>query len=98
MLLPGESARKPILLLFFRHVGDESSYLSSYTGRRHRYVARNRWRMDLSLDKTAQESLLPTTFRLGTCALGGPGINWAYIRSEEHTSELQSLRHLVCRL
>src|ERR1035438_208832 len=24
--------------------------------------------------------------------------NNAYIRSEEHTSELQSLRHLVCRL
>src|SRR5262245_63910406 len=25
-------------------------------------------------------------------------INAAYTRSEEHTSELQSLRHLVCRL
>src|ERR1035441_9918606 len=24
--------------------------------------------------------------------------NWYSIRSEEHTSELQSLRHLVCRL
>src|ERR1035441_1123713 len=23
---------------------------------------------------------------------------WIYTRSEEHTSELQSLRHLVCRL
>src|ERR1039458_10696555 len=23
---------------------------------------------------------------------------WAKVRSEEHTSELQSLRHLVCRL
>src|SRR5262245_42329629 len=23
---------------------------------------------------------------------------WSYLRSEEHTSELQSLRHLVCRL
>src|SRR5205814_5318298 len=23
---------------------------------------------------------------------------WPYLRSEEHTSELQSLRHLVCRL
>src|SRR5262245_64675454 len=28
-------------------------------------------------------------------ALVGAGCNW---RSEEHTSELQSLRHLVCRL
>src|SRR5258705_6800475 len=26
-----------------------------------------------------------------------PGYDWFY-RSEEHTSELQSLRHLVCRL
>src|SRR5262245_65958439 len=24
--------------------------------------------------------------------------NWPAVRSEEHTSELQSLRHLVCRL
>src|SRR5205814_6361212 len=30
---------------------------------------------------------------LGACAL-----MWAFGRSEEHTSELQSLRHLVCRL
>src|SRR5437899_6332554 len=27
-----------------------------------------------------------------------PGITMAGLRSEEHTSELQSLRHLVCRL
>src|SRR5215831_21118707 len=31
------------------------------------------------------------TFRRGAARHGGP-------RSEEHTSELQSLRHLVCRL
>src|SRR5258705_903160 len=32
--------------------------------------------------------------------LGGICLNWGCIptRSEEHTSELQSLRHLVCRL
>src|SRR5262245_62512185 len=30
---------------------------------------------------------------------GSPGYVWlAAMRSEEHTSELQSLRHLVCRL
>src|SRR5437899_2302637 len=30
----------------------------------------------------------------------GPQANacWSFLRSEEHTSELQSLRHLVCRL
>src|SRR5437899_5720363 len=27
-----------------------------------------------------------------------PATDLAYVRSEEHTSELQSLRHLVCRL
>src|ERR1035438_7962204 len=30
--------------------------------------------------------------------LSRKGISWTRIRSEEHTSELQSLRHLVCRL
>src|SRR5947199_7166540 len=33
----------------------------------------------------------------GTGAPGG-GSSWVCARSEEHTSELQSLRHLVCRL
>src|SRR5262245_22674127 len=28
----------------------------------------------------------------------GPGLSVQYYRSEEHTSELQLLRHLVCRL
>src|SRR5882724_13181210 len=32
----------------------------------------------------------------GPCSPGTP--RWATGRSEEHTSELQSLRHLVCRL
>src|SRR2546422_9209713 len=27
-----------------------------------------------------------------------PGLSFAYVRSEEHTSELQSRLHLVCRL
>src|ERR1035441_4040137 len=39
---------------------------------------------------------------LGGCNLGNAGsISHLYeisVRSEEHTSELQSLRHLVCRL
>src|SRR5437899_10207666 len=30
--------------------------------------------------------------------IGGPDSELGGIRSEEHTSELQSLRHLVCRL
>src|SRR5258705_3598236 len=33
----------------------------------------------------------------GTCGVPG-GRRWRRCRSEEHTSELQSLRHLVCRL
>src|SRR5262245_14681641 len=31
-------------------------------------------------------------------SLPSTNISWRYGRSEEHTSELQSLRHLVCRL
>src|SRR5205814_5914380 len=38
--------------------------------------------------------------RAGDTLLVGelPGIKASRVRSEEHTSELQSLRHLVCRL
>src|SRR5258705_5352723 len=38
----------------------------------------------------------------GTCAfelsVRHPDVYGGFLRSEEHTSELQSLRHLVCRL
>src|SRR3712207_7640875 len=40
-----------------------------------------------------------------SCAFGGPGLEtlyvtsaWEGLRSEEHTSELQSRQYLVCRL
>src|SRR5947199_5933710 len=36
--------------------------------------------------------------RAGGAAEGGAGLRIPDPRSEEHTSELQSLRHLVCRL
>src|ERR1035438_6699392 len=39
-------------------------------------------------------SVFPTSLNLGTYQAGSS----VYPRSEEHTSELQSLRHLVCRL
>src|SRR5437016_9613877 len=32
------------------------------------------------------------------CEIAGMGVHHAHIRSEEHTSELQSLTNLVCRL
>src|ERR1039458_3256681 len=32
------------------------------------------------------------------CERPSPALRWGLGRSEEHTSELQSLRHLVCRL
>src|SRR5262245_63396636 len=38
----------------------------------------------------------PTPTHTGLPSAGG--FNWKKSRSEEHTSELQSLRHLVCRL
>src|SRR5437899_7019108 len=37
-------------------------------------------------------------FWVGTLVFAVLGGGIAYFRSEEHTSELQSLRHLVCRL
>src|SRR5262245_65275028 len=36
--------------------------------------------------------------RAGPAADDRPRQTWRFARSEEHTSELQSLRHLVCRL
>src|ERR1035438_10664681 len=39
-----------------------------------------------------------TVFRRFIRNLGGCGLMMTEFRSEEHTSELQSLRHLVCRL
>src|ERR1039458_5012748 len=42
----------------------------------------------------------PGGFRGGTIGMSGfgPGGGYDFYRSEEHTSELQSPRHLVCRL
>src|ERR1039458_9415413 len=56
---------------------------------------------------TARVALLFCVFFLIACGLGYPVLNrfdprqtpgLSDVRSEEHTSELQSLRHLVCRL
>src|SRR5437899_8492212 len=49
-----------------------------------------------------EPSLIPELFDLGLMAIHVPeefgGGGGSFFRSEEHTSELQSLRHLVCRL
>src|ERR1035438_10901837 len=60
----------------------------------------------LMIRRPPRSTLFPytTLFRSGLVApfggdLGGPGAHeFIQDRSEEHTSELQSLRHLVCRL
>src|ERR1039458_10528452 len=62
----------------------------------------------LMIRRPPRSTLFPytTLFRSGirpTCAWNRPASSpncsrWRTIRSEEHTSELQSLRHLVCRL
>src|SRR5947208_10316094 len=44
-----------------------------------------------------QEALPTATSKLVMCVLGGDA-DYAHHRSEEHTSELQSPDHLVCRL
>src|SRR5262245_64647810 len=40
----------------------------------------------------------PTACRAQLAAFTDAGVTLPIVRSEEHTSELQSLRHLVCRL
>src|SRR5437899_6151858 len=46
----------------------------------------------------AGQALLGPTGESNLLRLRGRGVFVAISRSEEHTSELQSLRHLVCRL
>src|SRR5205814_10284298 len=48
---------------------------------------------------TTQTTLSLVTGEAATCRFAtSTGVPYGAMRSEEHTSELQSLRHLVCRL
>src|SRR5262245_42812735 len=60
----------------------------------------NEWRIDYTKSTEAAEPALadPQAKPRGWPAALLPLVQWAWKRSEEHTSELQSLRHLVCRL
>src|SRR5438045_4342560 len=60
-----------------------------------------RYQKDILTDSTASlvtEGLLGNRYVNITRGFTGTPIGDAGVRSEEHTSELQSLRHLVCRL
>src|SRR5437899_4324085 len=47
---------------------------------------------------TKKAATSPSASRVNPRSLFEPRLEAGYDRSEEHTSELQSLRHLVCRL
>src|SRR5262245_62955945 len=65
--------------------GSEASTGQQYSG------AEAQWRYDMAYQQCM--------YSKGHQIPGAPGYRGAYgSRSEEHTSELQSLRHLVCRL
>src|SRR2546422_3638441 len=53
---------------------------------------------DLQLSATQLEEVTPLLYGSGAAALGWWRIRETELRSEEHTSELQSRLHLVCRL
>src|SRR5205814_10470442 len=75
-----------------RYESLEPRYLQDFTpDERHRYVDAN---------AAALRDLLPADLVfVNHVLMGGPvGAATGRPRSEEHTSELQSLRHLVCRL
>src|SRR5262245_62725974 len=48
--------------------------------------------------RRADSTSTRTPLARARCAASAPTPSLTSIRSEEHTSELQSLRHLVCRL
>src|SRR5437899_10053950 len=57
-------------------------------------------RPDFASAALGRTRAVPFAFRQRSAALSGSNLPSAVsrLRSEEHTSELQSLRHLVCRL
>src|SRR5205814_10629782 len=79
-----------------------SSFFFYYSGdNRHLHSFPTRRSSDLKLDSgsvsTAQCTITHDDIVIGTLTEKS-GYARARLRSEEHTSELQSLRHLVCRL
>src|SRR2546425_2698544 len=77
------------------------STLFPYTAlfRSQSLVSRNRRRADLRSGRPPQpDALLQSTRRAKDDRLPEGGIQRGRDRSEEHTSELQSLAYLVCRL
>src|SRR5262245_7583230 len=64
--------------------------LSEHEAHTRMEAARAAWRFPMVLDMLSSGELTMTTAAILR--------RWLTDRSEEHTSELQSLRHLVCRL
>src|ERR1039458_3146013 len=62
-----------------------------------RYAAAGKWGNLLGLDRIPEVRTLREKLKR-LCTELGRAARWNAARSEEHTSELQSLRHLVCRL
>src|ERR1035441_9596521 len=82
---PASSTKISAMEMAFMVRTSTAGWLAGYAWRNlHRRVA-CRLRMALAVTGRPNCELFTTVFQLG-------------YRSEEHTSELQSLRHLVCRL
>src|SRR5262245_63726252 len=57
------------------------------------------WRFSIALsDSVVELTEVPASLSRDACVQAVTGGRQRIARSEEHTSELQSLRHLVCRL
>src|SRR5262245_62381846 len=76
-----------------------SDVCSSDLGAANAGVVARAGRLHVSGDESRSESYADILRRAGKTQIEGNGTGAANAaRSEEHTSELQSLRHLVCRL
>src|SRR2546425_9568844 len=77
-------------------------YMTRLAGERRRRVSNSRWRAStitwiaFSRAGCASFRYRPSSVRRFAIALAG--VSTKLVRSEEHTSELQSLAYLVCRL
>src|ERR1039458_2769152 len=102
---PNEAERCTVAREDARIVQRASSTRQQRIAALHYYARiRSRRATDSSSSSVAEisASVLPAALRISRYSIGSaPPSGWVHsgrLRSEEHTSELQSLRHLVCRL
>src|ERR1039458_10532610 len=88
-----ENVKVMILLVFSERLGNSTSQYFWQSSKSARIPASAFRVASFASFKIAAQALFASHLASLNCAL-----SYGAVRSEEHTSELQSLRHLLCRL